>query len=566
MSDGGVPTPDFDRTKYERPNKDWICGHACEGCPCRIGPSPNGECRASTECNPQLVVIEGETKGTWKCTRPKEWGGLCLEGPLPDGSCCKVITRCRPSRSLRNRRGLVVRAVLAASIGGLLVALAGPRREYFMSPAPLSSAHSGAEFEKMAAGLPQPTGHGCVACHRDINSGLARWTQDAVAAGKGSLHFAHLTSTDPRDFSQIDASCLTCHAKQSFHQANLMRETSCTVCHAEHKGAGAMARVDTQHCADCHGDTVQMAHAAVQGRTMPAAIFEQPPMPGVAVFARARPADGFTQVIHSFPKDHPEFGVNLAGVKDRDTLAFNHARHLSGDIPMLNGKPLECASCHQPDTGGAFMQRITFEKNCRACHSLQFDERNPGMQLPHGDAAYVRAYLRSLPAQYSDYASAKLGITGKNELQHYVDQQMQALRDRMQTGEQLERQVFFTDGKGGPVVGMAGNDVSARAKFAGCAYCHEVVARGTSVPVITPPLMPDRWMPHAQFNHGAHTQVHCTSCHEAVQSKLTSDVIMPKLQSCVECHGPKGGVNSSCTECHHYHNTPPNGWPLTAAR
>ena len=44
---------------------------------------------------------------------------------------------------------------------------------------------------------------------------------------------------------------------------------------------------------------------------------------------------------------------------DTNTLKFNHALHLAGaTIPTLNGKPLDCASCHQPDASGAFMQRV----------------------------------------------------------------------------------------------------------------------------------------------------------------------------------------------------------------
>ena len=49
MSQGKVPSPHFDDSRYERPNKGWLCGHTCEGCPCRIGPSPKGQCRATTE-------------------------------------------------------------------------------------------------------------------------------------------------------------------------------------------------------------------------------------------------------------------------------------------------------------------------------------------------------------------------------------------------------------------------------------------------------------------------------------------------------------------------------------
>ncbi|MDB6092821.1 MAG: hypothetical protein JWM32_383 [Verrucomicrobia bacterium] len=559
--DGRTPSPDFNRSRYERPNKDWICGHACEGCPCRIGPSHKGECRATTECKPQLQVLPGETKGTWRCTRPKEWGGTCEIGPNPDGTCCKTIPKCQPVRSLRNKRGLVVRGVIAASIAGLLIALTGPARDSFINPGTLSSHHTGPEFEKMAASVTRNPGQGCVACHHEASNGLARWTRAAFRAGKGSLQFANLVSDHPKDFTRMDATCIACHKNESFHEANVPRETACSVCHMEHKGGGPLPAVAMQNCTDCHGDIGQMAEADRKGRGMPHEFFAKVTMPGTVQFAIERPAAGFTKVIQSFAKDHPDFLVNRAQVSDTDTLAFNHARHLTGDIPLLNGKRLDCASCHQVDTSGAFMRPVSFEQNCRACHSLQFDERNPTMQLPHGDATYVRAYLRSLPVQYAQHATRDLGITSSTEVDNFVKEQMANLRTRVRTGEMLEQQVFFSGGKKTPATGISGLDGSGRASFAGCAYCHEVTPKpGSSVPEITPPAMPDRWMPHARFNHSKHVQVDCTKCHSAERSQLTSDIIMPTQQSCVECHSPKGGVNFSCTECHNYHNTPPAAW------
>lgn len=560
MSDARVPAPDFDSSRYERPNKDWICGHTCDGCPCRIGPSPSGECRATTECKPLLALQEGEEKGTWKCTRPKEWGGACPHGPNPDGTCCKVIPKCRPSRSLRNRRGLVVRAVIAASFGSLLIALTGPTRETFINPAPLSSHHAGPEFEKMAAALVANPGPGCVACHREAGGGISHWTRAALQTGRASLSFTNLATAPDQDFSRMDANCLACHRAESFHQPNVAHDTSCSVCHLEHRGGGPLPRVAPQHCTECHGDSAQMAAAARRGRTLPASLFAKVTMPGVIAVPRVRPPEGFTHVIHSFAQDHPEFRIKRPGARDGDPLAFNHAKHLTGDIPLLHGKPLECASCHQMDAAGSFMQRMTFEQNCRACHSLQFDERNPGMQLPHGDATYVRAFLRSLPAQYADHAVRRLGLTGEEAIKKFVEEQMLALRDRARTGELLEEQVFFSDAKQGPAAAIAGLDGPGRAKFAGCAYCHQVTPRANAAPAVALPVIPDRWMPHAEFNHAKHVQVGCAKCHAASESRLTSDIILPTQQSCTECHSPKGGMSSDCTECHGYHNPPPPGW------
>ncbi len=209
------------------------------------------------------------------------------------------------------------------------------------------------------------------------------------------------------------------------------------------------------------------------------------------------------------------------------------------------------------------MARISFEQSCRACHALDFDEHNPGMSLPHGDAVFVRAYLRSLPVQYADFASRKLGMTSDSEINAFVKRQIQSLRERAKSGEDLEREVFMSNGSTGHTQAVAGHQSAARAKFAGCAFCHDVAWRKNTVPLVTPPITPDRWRLGASFSHAAHTVMACTDCHAAAGSEKTSDVILPTQQSCVRCHSQKGGASDSCSSCHIYHNPPP---PSSGAR
>lgn len=556
MSIGRVPPPDFDENRYERPNQNWICGHACTGCPCRIGPSPAGECRATTECTPVLTTKEGETKGTWKCTRPKEWGGACPTGPNPDGTCCKTIPKCQPVRSLRARRGLVTRVVIALAVAVLLIALGGNLREGFINPAPLSRAHSGPEFVHLAA--KQGGGQGCVMCHEEAKAGWGGLARSAVEAATVSLSFSRLAGTQPKDFSRMDASCLSCHEPQGFHHPAVVHATACSTCHVEHQGAGPMLRVVDRECAACHGDRGAMAAAAKKARTLPAALLADRPAPGVIAFVAKRTPEDPVHVVTGFSKDHPEFRAVRPGQTDANPLKFNHKLHLSSElIPPVGGRALNCADCHRPDAAGAFMQRITFEANCRSCHSLNFDERNPGMTLPHGDAAFARAYLRNLPMEYADHATRTLGIANRRDVAAFVEQQINSLRERNRTGEDLERAAFFNDGKTGPAAGIAGRTGEARARFAGCAYCHTVTPRGDAVPEIAVPQTPDRWFLHATFHHGKHAAMACAECHDAAGSQQTADIILPKQQSCVQCHGPKAGVAESCSTCHHYHNPPP---------
>src|SRR5580658_6841812 len=291
MNEGRAPAPDFDSSRYERPNKAWVCGNARDGCPCRIGPSPTGECRATTECVPRLSTKPGETKGTWVCTRPPDWGGPCAAGPLPDGSCCRAIVRCNPVRSLRGRRGQVTASVVAVSVGALLICLSkGSMRDSFINPRPLSRQHSGAEFAHMAAEA--GGGKGCVLCHDDANAGLSDFALDALAASRSSLRLSILTGGHPKDFSHMDHSCVACHAAQSFHQADIAMDTSCSVCHREHQGAGPMAPVAGSNCIACHGDKGQMQAARERSRPLPAELFARKAPAGLTAWTLS-PAGAF---------------------------------------------------------------------------------------------------------------------------------------------------------------------------------------------------------------------------------------------------------------------------------
>lgn len=545
-----------DRMRYERPNHNWICGHTCEGCPCRIGPGNNGECRATFECQPMRLKKDGVEMPIWQCTRPAEWGGKCEVGPSPNGQCCKAIARCQPVRSLRARRGLLVLATVAASVGSLLLILGSTRRSDFLNPAPLSSLHHGPAFDAHAKAA--GSAEGCAACHGSVANEPSQWIPAALGAAKKSLAFEKMVEPHPKDFSKMDASCMTCHETQGFHVANLVNPTSCSICHREHQGPGAISKAGGLQCTQCHGNQEEMAASAAKGRTLNAAMFAKPPLPGgQRAFPHERPADGYTQVITDFGHGHPEFQIVRETLRDPNPLRFNHAVHLSGDIPPLAGKPLDCASCHQLDASRAFFRPVSYQQNCQSCHTLQFDERTPGLTLPHGDPISVRAFLRSLPAQYTAHAMQQEKITGRDRLESYVTGKMAALRERSPTGEALEQAVFFSDGRTGPTLGFGGRPSGGRASFAGCAYCHTVTPQSEAAPLIAKPVTPHRWMTGAHFDHTPHATMKCTDCHDAGASQASSDVIMPSQQSCVECHSPKGGVRTSCTTCHDYHRTPP---------
>jgi predicted CXXCH cytochrome family protein len=65
------------------------------------------------------------------------------------------------------------------------------------------------------------------------------------------------------------------------------------------------------------------------------------------------------------------------------------------------------------------------------------------------------------------------------------------------------------------------------------------------------------WMPKSPFSHAAHTSAKCESCHAATESKKSSDVLMPAIDGCRDCHaGAKpvaDKIVSNCSLCHGFH-------------
>ena len=512
-----LPAPDFDAQNYARPNQNWICGHACEGNACRQGPDAQGRCGATAECKPVLKIKTGETKGRWICTRS---GGECESGPLPDGSCCRPIAKCSPVPTLRVWRGRVTLAVIAASCAVLLVVLGNPPwRNNFINPGTVSEPHSGVAFAALA--VTNHLNQSCGACHVAGNSGPTPMIQAALRAKPGILDLKQLALAKPEEPTAIDESCLKCHAGRNVHQPSAP-QISCSFCHAEHQGI-KMAVTTDSNCTFCHADAAKMTVAS------------KPPL------------------MHHFADDHPQFKFITEKLRDPDTLKFNHALHLVGTtIPKLpGGAKLDCAFCHQPDAAGAFMKPVAFEKNCRVCHSLQFDPATPQLQLPHGSVDFASAFLRSLPKQYLDLAvREKLA-----DANGFVEKKLASLRTQFASGEALERRIFFSTATFGPAAQIGTLSGATRSLFPGCAYCHEVKEAGTGSPQITKPVMPERWLARAKFNHAKHLNIACAQCHDAVHSQNTADILLPPRETCTICHSPRGGVADSCAECHAYHKS-----------
>jgi hypothetical protein len=96
-----------------------------------------------------------------------------------------------------------------------------------------------------------------------------------------------------------------------------------------------------------------------------------------------------------------------------------------------------------------------------------------------------------------------------------------------------------------------------------CATCHELERKIQALPQIRAASVPARWFMHARFLHRSHRELECSSCHtRAARSRQTSDVLIPGIELCRECHQntesrwPRQtpAAPTRCTACHAYHD------------
>ena len=481
----------------------------------------------------------------------------------------------KPGRLRRLRFWLVFFAFVIGATAIFLYVTSGEKT--FYNTGPITSTHASLD---------------CQSCHHASDGELVRdrllplletWKK-RVESGqnpfqeKPAAFFAKL---------DVDASCANCHEAQRQHapqwfslatrfhssQIAMVDAGSCSSCHEEHAGPGPMKAADAASCIGCHNDAsrlAQTAHRVSLPKNHPSSVAINAKLPDGAVhFLPPVPAGHVVKTFASFADGHPDFAYQAPGLKDPNVIRYNHKRHAQADIPQVDGRRMDCNSCHKLGSTGDDYLPVTFEANCVSCHALQFDPEHTELVLPHGKPDAARTYLRNLPYQYGELAKQK-GLTNPAAARQFTIDAMTRLKQRVRSGEDFEKQVFLTSN---PY--RAQNPTGERAYFPGCVMCHEVRTDGRANYQIATPVSADRWLGKGRFNHAAHTHVSCVDCHAANASAETSDIIMPTQATCVECHRPldftptsatasvdllnaaaqkkHGGVRADCATCHRYH-------------
>ncbi|WP_324828430.1 cytochrome c3 family protein [Qipengyuania zhejiangensis] len=301
---------------------------------------------------------------------------------------------------------------------------------------------------------------------------------------------------------------------------------ACTTCHTEHEGAGRMQPTAQAFCSDCHNgmDT--------------------------------RLSDTRLGNAHDFGTDHPQLQAMIhqtAGsdeltrvvidgkARESSGLRFPHDKHLSrtngvarmaGNLSRY-GEALQCSDCHRPtDDRNGFLP-VVMEEDCESCHSLAYDKvGNTVRTLRHGDVAQMQADLIAL-----DRAPRQPVVTA-----------------RRRPGEFQRGGRYFQD-FGRPTQNYIGIS-RALGKDGVCGECH-VPATVDGQRGVMPVFQRSSYFTKGRFDHEAHEQETCTTCHAADTSKSAQDLLLPSLATCRDCHqgesATQADVPSSCAMCHSYH-------------
>ena len=347
--------------------------------------------------------------------------------------------------------------------------------------------------------------------------------------------------------------CLNCHDGPMHHSPDLA-QNDCISCHSEHRGRINISAPSNESCARCHSDL--RTHGG---------------------------PSNYANQIQSFEDNHPQFAALREGARDPGTIKLNHAIHMKPIRLGPNGpsEQLDCGNCHlpravppqltysdaryvaakvnytdgkrpvpnvantlaphHPASGWELMAPVKFAYACAACHLLTFDKRFD-LGAPHDKPEVIHAFLLKT---FREYIGA-----------HPTDLRVQHDPSRDLTGKPLPPAVrTLTPAQWVTERTAEAEDLLWRKT---CKQCHtlNVAASAEGLANIAEGKTTTRWMPHAEFDHGAHTGFTCVSCHaKALTSTESSDVLVPGIATCRTCHAPgPDHAESRCFECHTYHD------------
>ena len=365
----------------------------------------------------------------------------------------------------------------------------------------------------------------------------------------GAVHEKH---------AAVSVACETCHV-QPFQR---VPDSSCSSCHEAHRHASAPAPavLGDMRCASCHLEHNEPPMLISEHQGLCADCHADGPvgtdLPPAADFLDAHPPFRVSLLTALTDSDWQPVRSLLSEASEQSNLKFNHELHVHADgvVAPDGRRQLKCADCHVPEAGGARMQPVEMEKHCSSCHTLSFDPADPARTVPHGDPAAVLQVL-------TEYYSARL-------LGDDAPQAGQRLRRPGQTLSREDRDRVANEARN-RAREVATDLIERRA----CSTCHEVSRQAEAeggLWQVQPVRLTSRFFPQARFSHAAHGTgvTACADCHAAQSSDSATDLLMPAMDSCRNCHGSGDRLRneaqqsaSTCILCHEFHNAEKATYP-----
>jgi len=379
------------------------------------------------------------------------------------------------------------------------------------------------------------------------------WTSGPLHASHKSIG-ANCNSCHEIPFRMVrNDQCVACHDSMQHHVDVLSKddvqvfevkdETRCGSCHHEHNEPSTLAHQDQRLCTDCH--------EKLDG------LKKQPELLNVADFgtnhpnfrlsileARGQGAETLWERVRIPPSA-------LKGTLEGSHLNFSHAQHLDpkGIKAPAGDQVLQCDDCHRMSANGKRMQPIKMETQCSRCHSLLFDAQDGNTKVPHGDLklmykALTEHFSRQFFEPTGPAPDTSVSSTGRRRPGGAV---LMTTNDQRRASDWIEQKTMQT----------ARQLLEDRV----CVDCHVIEkvpeAVGIDRWIVDPVRLTEEWMPMAKFDHKSHTTSTCVSCHKnAERSEKSSDIMMPGIETCRDCHGgaaDKEKLTSDCLMCHEFH-------------
>jgi hypothetical protein len=238
---------------------------------------------------------------------------------------------------------------------------------------------------------------------------------------------------------------------------------------------------------------------------------------------------------------------NKARVTENSGLKFPHDKHLSKKgVRSPNGTvTLDCVNCHVRDEAGVRFKPVTMKDHCQSCHSLEFEPKVTTRQVPHGNVGNVVATLNEF------YAQAVLADT---PIDVVVEAGIRRPGERLGEAKRQAALVWAGD--------KAGRIARDLFEVRVCFLCHQItpVAAAADLPAswkIAPVAITQHWLPKSRFPHSQHDTFECSKCHLVTESKSSTDIAIPDLKKCRECHGgsqpTRDKARGTCETCHGFH-------------